>query len=400
MSPTGGYESVGCDGRGTFNQTGGINNPSVLYLCGQPGGIGTGAPAPVNGSGYGVYNLGGGSLNASLLGMSGGEYIGYQGTGVFNQSGGTNIAAQVVLGGVGYNAVNGSSFATPGIYNLSGGLLQTYLLNAVGTTSTVNPACALTVSGGTLQASANPNTSYQQFTNYLPTITVGSAAGTIATLDANGVNMALNYSACVLTGPGQLRVIDSFGVGSTGVVSLGGCAWNAGLVNTYTGGTTVLSGTLQVLNGVALPTTGLLTLGGPGQTLGASLNLSGQQVNPEGLATLVSSVNPDINFQTAGVDLMTIGDLGMNLAGHTAISFGANPTVLGDYPLFAGNISGFNAANFLLPAAPVGDTYSLQVISGGVDLVVAAVPEPGTLALLGAGLMSLLGFAWRRRKAG
>ena len=46
-----------------------------------------------------------------------------------------------------------------------------------------------------------------------------------------------------------------------------------------------------------------------------------------------------------------------------------------------GDISGFNAANFVLPTAPAGDTYSLQVVSGGVDLVVAAVPEPGTLAL-------------------
>ena len=123
-------------------------------------------------------------------------------------------------------------------------------------------------------------------------------------------------------------------------------------------------------------------------------------MSPEGLVTASSLVSPDLNFQTPGVDLMTIGDLGMNIAAHTAISFGTNPTVLGDYPLFNGNISGFNAANFSLPTAPAGDTYSLQVVSGGVDLVVAAVPEPGTLALLGAGLMSLLGVAWRRRKAG
>ena len=80
----------------------------------------------------------------------------------------------------------------------------------------------------------------------------------------------------------------------------------------------------------------------------------------------------------------------MNVAAHTAITFGTNPTALGDYPLFGGDISGFNAANFILPAAPANETYSLQVVSGGVDLVVAAVPEPGTLALLGHGLLSLL----------
>ena len=111
-------------------------------------------------------------------------------------------------------------------------------------------------------------------------------------------------------------------------------------------------------------------------------------------------VPPDLNFQTPGTDLLTIGDLGMNITPNTAITFGANPTVLGDYPLFGGNIGGFEPGRFLLPAAPTSDTYSLQVIAGNVDLVVAAVPEPGTLALLGAGLLSLLGVAWRRRNAG
>ena len=161
-----------------------------------------------------------------------------------------------------------------------------------------------------------------------------------------------------------------------------------------------MSGTLEVLDAGALPNTGVLTIGGPGQVFRAAFNLHGQQVNPEGLTTLVSSVSPDLNFQTPGTDLITIGDLGMHITPNTAISFGTNPTVLGDYPLFNGNITGFNAANFVLPTAPAGDTYSLQVVAGNVDLVVAAVPEPGTLALLSAGLMSLLGVAWRRRKAG
>ena len=64
-------------------------------------------------------------------------------------------------------------------------------------------------------------------------------------------------------------------------------------------------------------------------------------------------------------------------------------------PLGNFNLSG-------LPALPAGDGYSLStsVNPGYIDLVVAPVPEPGTLALLGAGLMSLLTLTWRRRRAG
>ena len=195
--------------------------------------------------------------------------------------------------------------------------------------------------------------------------------------------MTVNYqdvaSTGKLSGPGQLRVIDSVGGGT---VVLGGSDYSGNpLANYYTGGTQVLSGKLQMASGPGLPSTGLLTLGGLGQTRSAIFDLNGQQVSTEGLVT--SSSLAVLNFQTPGVDLLTIGDLGMNVAPNTAISFGTNPTVLGDYELMTGNITGFNAADFVLPTAPAGDTYSLQVISGGVDLVVAAVPEPGTLALLG-----------------
>ena len=196
-------------------------------------------------------------------------------------------------------------------------------------------------------------------------------------------------AACVFSGPGQLRIMTSVAGGS---VTLGGSDSGGNVVgNYYTGGTTILSGTLEVLNAQALPNVGVLTVGGGASSVRAALNLNGTQQSPEGLVTASSLVPPDLNFQSPGTDLLTIGDLGLNIAPNTAISFGTNPTVLGDYPLFNGNISGFNAADFVLPTAPAGDTYSLQVIAGNVDLVVAAVPEPGTLVLFGAGFVSLLG---------
>ena len=107
-----------------------------------------------------------------------------------------------------------------------------------------------------------------------------------------------------------------------------------------------------------------------------------------------------LNFATPGVDLLTIGASGLSVNPGTTITFGTDPTAFGDYELIAGDIGTPDLGNFILPTAPVGERYSLAVVSGNIDLVVAAVPEPGTLALLGAGLMSLLTLAWRRRKAG
>ena len=59
----------------------------------------------------------------------------------------------------------------------------------------------------------------------------------------------------------------------------------------------------------------------------------------------------------------------------------------------AGSVSG------LLGASPTGtiDGLSATLSVSGSDLVLTVVPEPGTLALLAAGLLGLLAYAWRKR---
>ncbi|MBI5048893.1 MAG: hypothetical protein HZB54_08095, partial [Deltaproteobacteria bacterium] len=86
--------------------------------------------------GSGAYNLSGGSLSASY------EYIGFFGTGTFNQTGGTNtVANELTLG-----AFAGST----GTYNLSGGALNVggNIVNGDGE-STIN------IDGGTLNVTGS-----------------------------------------------------------------------------------------------------------------------------------------------------------------------------------------------------------------------------------------------------
>ena len=106
----------------------------------------------------------------------------------------------------------------------------------------------------------------------------------------------------------------------------------------------------------------------------------------------------DLNFATpgAGSELLTVSSITVNP--NTAITLGAAPVfnTNGYCDLIAGDV---NAATDVSNFQVKGDFYPVVFDSITGDIAVA-VPEPGTLALLGAGLMSLLGFAWRRRKAG
>ena len=101
-------------------------------------------------------------------------------------------------------------------------------------------------SGGTLQADPTAGC-------YLAIpVTIGTAASSVATFDANGKSVDLNHNgACVFSGPGQLRIMTSIAGGS---VTLGGSDSGGNVVgNYYTGGTTVLSGTLEVLSARPCP---------------------------------------------------------------------------------------------------------------------------------------------------
>ena len=151
-----GLEVVGVAGTGIFNQTGGTNqafgslnvgggqtssNQSIFSMPTEPG--------------YGTYSLSGGLLTT---GTGSFENVGFSGTGIFTQTAGTNVTGAIYLAGNAYN-VNPSNAhlgenATPGTYNLNGGLLQTgnIYVGGGGVSGYSAGVATFNFTGGTLQA--------------------------------------------------------------------------------------------------------------------------------------------------------------------------------------------------------------------------------------------------------
>jgi fibronectin-binding autotransporter adhesin len=293
--------------------------------------------------------------------------------GFLNQSGGTNTVG---------------TLSVTDTYTLTGGLL------IASTMSSAVTFAAMNFGGGTLQAGGS-------FATALRMNLTGSGGN--ATVDTGGYTTTLSGS---LYGPGGLTKTDA------GALILAAS-------NIYSGGTTVDAGILEIANGTLGSATGGggVTLNGGTLTSGTA---AGSIFGAVQIATLVSAIAPgglgsigkltigslvtasnltlnfDLTTPGGGNDLLAVtGNL--TLAPNTAISFGTDPTAPGDYRLIGyGSLTG-SLGDFVLPSGPY--SLSTSVDPGYIDLVVA-VPEPSTLALLGAAAIGLLGWARRKRNKG
>jgi hypothetical protein len=151
-----GLEIVGYNGAGTFTQDGGTNTSNVHLYLGY------------SANSSGTYNLNSGSLTNP----SGEEYVGYGGTGALMQTGGTHSAAFVYLGSQGNST---------GTYTLQNGSLATAAFQFVGLNGT-----------GTFNQTGGTNTIDSiGLGNGYGALNVGSGPGGVGNYTLNGGSVSV-----------------------------------------------------------------------------------------------------------------------------------------------------------------------------------------------------------------
>ena len=368
-----GLESVGAAGSGSFTLSGGTNSAAALFV-----GIEVGSSAS--------YTLSGAGL---LIGNS--QEIGlFGGVGTFVQSGGTNNATFLTVGDD--SGISNSRIIThsTGNYTLTAGLISSGF-EQLGTALGVG---SFTQSGGTNTCSLD----FEVGDGCIGTYTLSGTGLLISSGEIERINDSGTFT-------------QSGGTNSTPNLFLAPVNAGGGTYN-LTGGLLAVSGSLNVIGGSGAAafnfTGGTLQASGTGTvTVGLPLNgaavidTDGHAMSIQQLVTTSGLTDLNFNLTTpGGAAPLTIGAGGLTLNPNTAISFGIDPTTLGDYPLIDGTIGSPLLSDFTLPAAPAGDRYSLAVVGGQIELVVSAVPEPSALALLGVGAVGLFGYIRRRRQVG
>ena len=354
LSVTGGNTVIGNQHAGSFTQNGGsfTTNGLDFYLGYSSGSAGT-------------YFLGG--IDSTLaVGMA---YIGFGynasagagGRGTFTQAAGNVTAAAVSLASLG---------GSTGTYNLDGGTLTT---GSVRNAGFIGGASAFNFNGGTLRVGSNAAT--VAFFQNLARANVRDGG---AIFDTNGFNVRVYQPLLHSNVPGD-AVIDG------GLTKVGAGTLQLGAVSTYTGPTTVRSGTLELFNatagGVTAPLVVDATTGTAAISVGTSSRLSSgpAYVGRTGNGTFTLS---DAAFSTNGNPLYLGFESGSNGTFNIYGGADTSPMSTGDiyvgvsgngtFQQAAGSIT-VNGALYLGLNAGSRGSYSLEggtltttrVISGG-----------------------------------
>jgi autotransporter-associated beta strand protein len=132
---------------------------------------------------------------------------------------------------------------------------------------------------------------------------------------------------------------------------------------------TLASGAVGSVAGNVLAGSGAHTIAPGGVGTVGSLTIGG--LTSSSLTTLNFDLGTGSGVITNG-DLLTLGAGTVSVGAGTNVSLGGTTAAGNDYRLVGGSIGGISLANFTLPAAPTGQSYSLStsVDPGFIDLIV------------------------------
>ena len=325
------------------------------------------------------------------------------GTGSFTKAG----AGTVTLDG-------GNSYS--GGTTVTGGLLQVGAANALGGQSGSGP---LTVTSGILDLNG-----YSQTVSALS----GGGGGTITNDGGSNLTLTVSQSGTTTFSGTLTDGAPAYGSSKVALAKTGtGMLVLAG-ANTYSGGTTISGGTLQLGNNAALgtlgATSGSLAIGAAGTLDLNGFNLSGYNALPAltGVGTITdSSTATSILAVKQSATTTFSGTLsgGLELlkpmGNGTLVLTGSDNTYTGGTEVDAGTLEvtysdtipyessltvGTNGKVVFVNLSGAGASMAqAETFAAPHGAAVAAVPEPGTLALLAAGIVAAA-TAWRRRTSG
>lgn len=398
---TTGYTSVGLNGSGTFTQTGGTHTVgNILYLGYSGGSSGadnlsggtlTTASTVVGNSGSGTFTQTGGThtvggsgrLFLGINSSSNGTYnlggsgvlstpstdVGDFGTGTFNQTGGTHTVSGSLDIGFFSSGV--------GTYNLNGGTLTANVVAGSAGASTFN------FNGGTLQANGDNATFVTRLT-----AAVVQAGG--AKIDSNG--HAITIGQTLLHDPILGNTLDG------GLTKLGAGTLTLTAANTYTGGTTIASGTLNVnadaaLGAVPAAAATNLSFTGTGGTLQIATGLGTINFNANRNVFLADGATATIDTNgvatalsgaIAGGALTKVGAGTLTLTGINTSS-GTTTVSAGVLQIGAGGTAG------TLGTGNVVDNASLVINRAGTLSYGGSISGSGGVTQAGSGTFLLTG---------
>jgi len=414
-----GGTTVNWGGNATFPSTGtytGVGDGTAGTLNMNTGTITTAAAVVLGNNALGTMTVSDGQF--TMTGANQGLYLG---DGTANNGSGTGVLTVTGIGhfSTGTTAGNfflGNAGSGTGTVNLDGGVLSTN--RTITRSSFVNGAATgsgtFNFNGGTLQATGSSLA--------MTGLSRANVRGGGAVFDTNGFDITIAQSLLHSAVAGDLAIDGGLTKNGAGKLTLTGS-------NTYTGPTTVNSGTLVVtgtitgtsrmdiyggLGGAGIITTASgaaaeVVVGDGGQiapgnngagTLtirltGSNLNISAALTNGNTGALIFDLAAPNASDRvtlTGGPLIIGSGFLTFDDFNFTNLA-GFDPA--GTYTLIAGSlpISGTLSDNTIGTVG--GATFQLQLIDNNTDLALVSIPEPGTAALLLAGLA---GLAKRRRR--